>query len=510
MLSRPMRIAAPALRRFGSAAPSEPVKPSITQLLINGKFVDATEGKTFETVDPRNEEKVADFQSATKPDVDKAVAAARKAFDEGPWPRMSGQERGQKLRKLADLIMENKERLAKLETLDNGKPLFWSENADIPLSASHLQYHAGWADKVYGETLPHATSQGKFFAYTLKEPIGVAGQIIPWNFPLLMAAWKLGPALATGNTIVLKPSEKTPITALELGRLCLEAGIPEGVVNVVPGMGPEAGEALASHPDVNKIAFTGSVATAKRIGQVAGIKPITTELGGKSPALVFADCDVDHAVDQVHFGLFFNHGQCCCASSRIFVHESIYDEFVEKSVAKAKARSVGDPFTEVDQGPQVDQIQFNRIMSYIDSGREAGLNLAVGGARATDKGYFVQPTIFIDVPDDAKLQKEEIFGPVMGITKFSDEAEVIRRANDTNFGLASSIFSNNIHTVTRVSRHIKAGTVWVNCHNIFDNATPFGGYKESGVGREKGKDALNNYLMTKTVTMPIQGDPAWL
>merc|ERR1712050_142516 len=297
------------------------------------------------------------------------------------------------------------------------------------------------------------------FAYTLKEPVGVAGQIIPWNFPLLMAA-------------------------LELGQLCLEAGIPEGVVNVVPGIGPEAGEALASHPHVNKIAFTGSTATAKRIGQVAGIKPITSELGGKSPAIVFPDADVDHAVDQCHFGLFFNHGQCCCASSRVFVHESIYDEFVEKSVAKAKARSVGDPFSQVDQGPQVDQIQFDRIMSYIESGKEAGIKLAAGGARALEKGYFVQPTIFVDVPDDAKLQKEEIFGPVMGIAKFSSEEEVLRRANDTNFGLASAIFTKNINTAMRVQRHIKAGTVSANTYNIFDNATPFGGYKDSGVGRE--------------------------
>jgi aldehyde dehydrogenase (NAD+) len=486
------------------------VSPSLTQLLIDGKFVDAQDGKTFETIDPRTEEKVADFASAGKADVDKAVTAARKAFDEGPWPRMSGEERAQKIWKLADLILADKERLAKLETLDNGKPLAVSAAADVPFAASHLHYHAGWAGKITGDTIPHGTNQGNHFAYTLKEPIGVAGQIIPWNFPMVMAAWKLGPALATGNTIVLKPSEKTPVTALELGRLCLEAGIPEGVVNVVPGLGPEAGEALASHPGVNKIAFTGSVPTAKRIQQMAGIKPITHELGGKSPAIVFGDCDIDHAVDQVHFGIFFNHGQCCCASSRIFVHESIYDEFVAKSIKKAEERKVGDPFAEVDQGPQVDKIQFDRIMEYIESGKNSGLNLVTGGARAADKGYFIQPTIFADVPDDAKLQKEEIFGPVMGITKFKDEAEVLRRANDTNFGLAAAIFTSNINTATRVQRHIKAGTIWINTYNVFDNATPFGGYKESGVGREKGREALNNYVVTKTITMPIQGDPAWL
>lgn len=299
------------------------------------------------------------------------------------------------------------------------------------------------------------------------------------------------------------------MTALELGKLALEAGIPEGVINIVPGLGPEAGEALASHPLVNKIAFTGSVATAKRIQQVAGIIPLTHELGGKSPAIVFGDADVDVAVDTIHFGLFFNHGQCCCASSRVFVHESIYDKFVEKSVAKAKARSVGDPFEKVDQGPQVDKIQFDRIMNYIDSGKTSGMNLATGGARKGDVGYFIEPTIFTDMPDENKLMKEEIFGPVMGIAKFKDEADVIRRANDTNFGLAAGLFSSNVHTINRVQRHIKAGTIWVNCYNIFDNATPFGGYKDSGVGREKGEDALKNYLATKTITMPIQGDPAW-
>jgi len=471
--------------------------------------VNSASGKTFAKIDPRTEKEICQFQSGGVEDVDRAVYAARKAFDEGPWPRMSGYERGRKLEKLAELINANAKELAALETLDNGKPVFWSENADIPLSAQHFQYFGGWADKIKGETIRHGVNQGNHLAYTLKEPIGVCGQIIPWNFPMLMAAWKLAPALACGNTVVLKPSEKTPITALELGKLALEAGIPEGVLNIVPGLGAEAGEALASHPLVNKIAFTGSVGTAKRIQQVAGIIPMTHELGGKSPAIVFGDADIDQAVEKVHFGLFFNHGQCCCASSRVFVHESVYDEFVAKSVEKAKARSVGDPFESVDQGPQVDKIQFDRIMNYIDSGKNSGLSLAAGGARKGDVGYFIEPTIFVDMPDESKLMKEEIFGPVMGITKFKDEAEVIRRANDSNYGLAAGIFSSNVNTVTRVQRHIKAGTIWVNCYNIFDNATPFGGYKESGVGREKGEDALKNYLATKTITMPIEGDPAW-
>lgn len=485
-------------------------KPQHTKLLINGQWKNSVSGGTFEAIDPRTEEKVCDFQAAGPEDVKNAIAAARTAFDEGPWPRMSGYERGRIMNKLADLIDEKTEHLAQLETLDNGKPLFWSKNADIPLGAQHFRYFAGWADKIHGDTIPHNTAQGNHFAYTLKEPVGVCGQIIPWNFPFLMAAWKLGPALACGNTIVLKPSEKTPMTALELGSLCLEAGIPEGVVNVVPGFGAEAGEALAASPLVNKIAFTGSTNTALRIQQIAGIKPLTTELGGKSPAIVFDDADIDHAVDTVHFGLFFNHGQCCCASSRVFVHEKVYDEFVEKSVKKANERSVGDPFGEVDQGPQVDKLQFDRIMSYINEGRNSGLNLVAGGARKFNKGYFIEPTIFADMPDSSKLMSEEIFGPVMGITKFSSESEVIRRANDSRFGLAAGIFTESLDKAMRVSRHIQAGTVWINCYNIFDNATPFGGYKDSGVGREKGQEALKNYTSTKCVTMPIKGDAKWL
>lgn len=486
------------------------VTPNFTQLLINGQWVNSTSGRTMESIDPRTEQKVCDFQAAGPEDVTKAIVAARQAFDEGPWPRMSGYERGRKLSKLAELIEANTDRLAQLETLDNGKPLFWSQNADIPLGAQHFHYFAGWADKIHGDTIPHNTAQGNHFAYSLKEPVGVCGQIIPWNFPFLMAAWKLGPALACGNTVVLKPSEKTPMTALELGQLCLEAGIPEGVVNVVPGFGAEAGEALASSELVDKVAFTGSVGTALRIQQVAGIKPMTHELGGKSPAIVFEDANIDDAVEKIHFGLFFNHGQCCCAASRVFVHEKVYDEFVEKSVQKANARSVGDPFGQVDQGPQVDKLQFDRIMGYIDQGKSSGLNLAAGGARKFDTGYFVEPTIFVDMPDSSKLFSEEIFGPVMGIAKFSDEADVVRRANASRYGLAAGVFTSNINTANRVSRHIRAGTVWINCYNVFDNATPFGGYKESGVGREKGQEALKNYLETKCVTMPLTGDPRWL
>lgn len=486
-----------------------PVKPTLTQLFINNQFVNAEAGETFDVTDPRTGDVVAKFQHAKKADVDKAVAAARNAFDHGEWPRMSGLKRGRVMLKIADLIEERLDRLAALESLDNGKPIQFSKAADIPLSAEHFRYFAGWADKIHGETLPHDDRFGTHFAYTLKEPIGVCGMVIPWNFPLLMAAWKLAPALATGCTVVLKPSEKTPMTALELAQICLDAGLPAGVVNVVPGFGPTTGDALVTHPGTDKIAFTGSAATAKYIHSVAGIKPVTMELGGKSPAIVYPDCDLDDAVAKIDFGIFFNHGQCCCASSRVYVHESIYDQFLEKAVAAANKRKVGDSFETVDQGPQVDQIQFDRIMAYIDHGKGQG-RVMCGGKRLGDKGFYIEPTIFADMKDDDKVMREEVFGPVMAVAKWSTEEEVIRRANDTSFGLAAGLFTKDVANVARVSRALRAGTVWVNCWNVFDNSTPFGGYKESGIGREKGKAALDNFLQTKTVTMPIKGDPTWL
>merc|ERR1711976_915914 len=481
--------------------------PEHAQLLINGEFVNSVSGETFETVDPRTEKIVSYFSKANKQDVNKAVLASRKAFDEGPWPRMSGYERGRILNKIGESIFEHKERLANLETLDNGKPLFFSTVADVPLSAQHFQYYAGWADKIHGNTLTHDSAFGKHLVQTLKEPIGVAAQIIPWNFPLLMAAWKLGPALTCGNTVVLKSSEKTPVTALALGKLMLDAGLPEGVVNIISGDG-KTGSDLVKHPLINKVAFTGSLNTAKQIQKEIGIVPLTTELGGKSPAIFFPDADVQTAVDLTHWGLFFNQGQCCCAGSRVFVHESIYEEFVEKAVKAAKNRKVGDPFQEVDQGPQIDKIQFERIMGYIDRARDLGIKPIVGGSRISQTGFFISPTIFTDLPDSTEIQQEEIFGPVMGISKWNKEEE-ISRANNSNFGLAAGIFSNNVHTINRVSRRLQAGTVWVNCYNNFDSATPFGGYKESGVGREKGYEGLNNYLQTKTVIQPLQGELGW-
>jgi len=498
-------------RTFGAQTKMQavPVKPEYTSMLIDGKFLNSGSGKTFEVIDPRTEDKICDFVEADVNDMNNAIGAARKAFDEGPWPRMSGRQRGEVLNRLADHMEKNAETLAALETLDNGKPLKYSKGADVALSIQHFRYMAGWADKIHGETLPH---EGNIQANVYKEPIGVAAQIVPWNFPLLMAAWKLAPSLAVGCTSVLKSSEKTPLTAALLGKLALDAGLPEGVLNVVSGKNIEALEMLVKDERVDKVAFTGSTFTAKKIMHSladANIKPFTQELGGKSPALIFPDCDLDLAVAQTHFGLFFNHGQCCCASSRVYVHEKVYDEFLEKSVKAAHDRPVGDPFTDVEQGPLVDQLQFDKVMGYIKEGKDAGATVAAGGGRMFDKGYFVEPTIFTDVKEDDKIWREEIFGPVMGIAKFSDEDDVIRRANNTSFGLAAGIFSNNVNTINRVAKGVRAGTIWVNCYNAFDNTTPFGGFKDSGVGREKGMYALSNYLQSKVVIMPQPGNHAW-
>lgn len=488
-----------------------PTLPAATQLLIDGKFVDSASGKSFTVIDPRNGQSVTNFAEAGVEDMNRAVASARKAFDEGEWPRMSGYERSRVMNKIADVLEANTETLANLETLDNGKPVKYSTHADVNLTVQHFRYFAGYCDKIYGETLPHS---GNIQANTYKEPIGVAAQIVPWNFPLLMAAWKLGPSLATGCTSVLKTSEKTPLTGALLGQLCLEAGLPKGVLNVVAGKDIDACKALVQDERVDKVAFTGSLATSKVIARYIAddnvrVKPYTQELGGKSPGIVFADADIDKAVADSHFGLFFNHGQCCAASSRIFVHWKVYDEFVEKAIKAANERAVGDPYSDVEQGPLVDDLQFDKVMAYIESGREEGAKLVAGGNRIGSSGYFVEPTIFCDIDEKSKIWTEEIFGPVMGIAKFFDEEDVIARANATNFGLAAGMWSNNVNTINRVARALRAGTIWVNCWNQFDNGTPFGGYKDSGTGREKGGMALNNYLQTKTVTIPQIGNLAW-
>lgn len=473
-----------------------------TQLLIGGEWQDSVSGDTFSTVNPVSEEAIADVAQANEQDVDRAVKAARKAFEEGEWSQMDARDRGRLLGRLADLIEENFDELAALETLDNGKPINDSRAADLPLVIDCLRYYAGWADKIHGDTIP---IRGNYFCYTRREPVGVCGQIIPWNFPLLMVAWKWGPALAAGCTIVMKPAEQTPLSCLRMAELATEAGFPPGVINIVTGFG-DTGAALVKHPDVDKIAFTGSTETAQLIMRDAAqtLKRLTFELGGKSPNIVFADADLDAAVAGAEFGLFFNQGQCCCAGSRLFVEESIHAEFVEKVVARAQARRLGDPFqTSTVQGPQVDQEQFDKVMRYIESGKEAGAKCLTGGGRFGDRGYFIEPTVFDQVTDDMAIAQEEIFGPVMSILPFRDVDEVIERGNRTFYGLAAAVWTRDVQKAHHVANRLRAGTVWINCYDVFDAAAPFGGFKMSGIGRELGELALHNYTEAKTVTLNL-------
>jgi aldehyde dehydrogenase (NAD+) len=484
-----------------AAAQKRGVKIGPTKLLINNKWVDSASGRKFKTVNPATGETICEVAEADRADVDKAVRAARAAF-EGEWSGVSATRRGELLYRLADLVEKHRDELARLETLDNGKPLKDARGADLPLTIACYRYYAGWADKIHGKTIP---VNGPYFCYTRHEPVGVVAQIIPWNFPLLMQAWKLGPALAAGCTVVLKPAEQTPLTALRVGELILEAGFPPGVVNLLPGYGPTAGAALAAHPDVDKVAFTGSTEVGHLVMEAAArsnLKRVTLELGGKSPNIVFADADMDQAIEGAHFGLFFNQGQCCCAGSRVFVEDKIHDAFVERSVARAKARVVGDPFEEqTDQGPQVDEDQFRKVLRYVELGRKEGAKLLCGGKPAGKKGYFVQPTVFAGVRDEMKIAREEIFGPVMSIIRFKDLDEVVRRANATTYGLAAAVWTKDITKALAVSNRVRAGTVWVNCFDVFDAAAPFGGYKQSGIGRELGEYGLQNYIEVKTVTV---------
>jgi len=383
-----------------------------------------------------------------------------------------------------------------------------SRAADIPLTIDHYRYYGGYADKMYGMTIP---VDGDFFAYTLHEPIGVIGAIIPWNFPLLMFMWKVAPALATGNAIVIKVAESTPLTALYTSHLCAEAGIPNGVVNAVPGLGDVAGAALSSHNGINKLAFTGETSTGKLIMKAAAEKliPVTLELGGKSPSLVFEDADIDGAIQAHQIGLFLNAGQCCCASSRIYVHEKVYDEFAEKTVKATKKRKVGDPFTDVDQGPQQNEEQFKKVLGYVSCGEKEGAKVLAGGKRIGKQGYFVESTVFGDVKDDMKISREEIFGPVMQISKFKDQEDVLRRANDTQYGLAAAVFTKDVNRAHYLSRALKAGTVWVNTYDVLDAPQPFGGYKQSGIGREKGEYALSNFTQVKSVIHNLPNNGGW-
>ena len=476
-----------------------------TKILIDNKFVESVSGKTFETSNPATGEVLARVAEADAADVDLAVKAARKAFHaKAPWRRMPASERSKLLNRLADLIEKNIDELATLESLDNGKPRQVARTADLPLVIACYRYYAGWADKIQGKTIP---INGDYFCYTRPEPVGVVGQIIPWNFPLLMQAWKLAPALACGNTVVLKTAEQTPLSALRMGELIVEAGFPEGVVNILSGYGPTAGAAISSHMEIDKVAFTGSTEVGKIIMKAAAdsnLKRVTLELGGKSPNIVFADSDMAQAVEGSHFALFFNQGQCCCAGSRTFVEEKAYDEFVERSVARAKNRTVGDPLdTKTEQGPQVDEEQFQKILGYVEAGKREGANLLCGGERVGDRGYFVAPAVFTNVKDEMKIAQEEIFGPVMSVMKFKDTDELIERANKTIYGLAAAVWTRDIGKAHQIANNVRAGTVWINCYDVFDAAAPFGGFKQSGIGRELGEYGLQQYSEIKTVTIKL-------
>ena len=471
------------------------------KLLIGGQWVDAQSGKTFATYNPATGEVLAQVAEGDRADIDQAVIAARKAFETGPWPDMSPAERGRLLWKLSDLIEQHHEELAELETLDNGKPLLFSRIVDLPTAVDVFRYMAGWATKIEGTTIP-ISARGKHFAYTLREPVGVVGQIIPWNFPLIMASWKLAPALAVGCTCVLKPAEQTPLTALRLGELIQEAGFPEGVVNIVPGFGETAGAALAAHPDVDKIAFTGSTEVGKLIARAAteNLKKVSLELGGKSPNVVFADADLKAAIPGSASAIFFNQGQICTAGSRLFVHKSIFDKVVEGVAEETTKFQVGpgiNPSTNL--GPLVSKEQLARVCGYLDSGAKEGAKTIVGGHRIGNTGYFVEPTILVDVKPHMKVVREEIFGPVVTAIPFSEPDEVVKFANDTKYGLASAVWTRDIGKAHRIAAKLRAGTVWLNCYNVFDPALPFGGYKQSGWGREMGHAALELYTETKSV-----------
>src|ERR1700730_11708041 len=474
-------------------------------MLIDGNLVPAASGKTFEVYNPATGAVIANVPEADKADVDLAVAAARRAFDEGRWAKVSPSERGRMLWKLADLIERDLEELAELESIDNGKPYAVARVADLPLAVDMFRYMAGWATKITGSTLS-LSLPGEYLSYTMREPVGVVGQIIPWNFPLLMACWKIAPALAAGCTVVLKAAEQTPMTALRLGELIQEAGFPPGVVNILTGFGETAGAALAAHPDVDKVAFTGSTEVGKLIVHAAtgNLKKVSLELGGKSPNVVFKDADLETAIPGSASAIFFNHGQCCCAGSRLYVEKSVYDQVVEGVAEHAKKIKVGsglDPDTQM--GPLVSEEQLKRVCGYLEAGFSEGAKAMAGGHKSGDRGYFVEPTVLVNTQENIKVVQEEIFGQVVVAMPFTDPEEIIPLANDSEYGLAAAVWTRDIGKAHRMAEQLRAGTVWINCYNIFDAALPFGGYKQSGWGREMGHDALNLYTQTKAVCTRI-------
>lgn len=474
-----------------------------TKLFINNEFVNAVSGKTFDAINPATGKVIASVAEGDKADVDLAVNAAKRAFSiNSEWRRMESQKRADLMIKLTELIQRDKHILANLETMNNGKT-YDASLFDIDCAIDTIKYYAGWTDKFFGDTIPVSS----FISMTKKEPIGVVGQIIPWNYPILMLAWKWGPALAAGCTIVMKPAEQTPLTALHMAALSKEAGFPPGVINIINGYGPTAGAAITTHKCIQKVAFTGSVEVGRIVMEAAAksnLKKVSLELGGKSPIVVFDDSDLDYAVNVAHTALFDNHGQSCCAGSRTYVHEKIYDKFVEKAVQKAKERKVGDPFESgVMQGPQIDDEMFNKVLDYIESGKKEGAKLQCGGKRFGDVGFFIEPTVFSDVTDDMKIAQEEIFGPVQSIFKFKTIEEVIERANNTTYGLAAAVITNDINKAIIFANSVDAGSVWINCYDAVLPQTPFGGFKQSGFGRELGKDGLDNYLENKTITIKV-------
>ncbi|VTJ86815.1 Hypothetical predicted protein [Marmota monax] len=463
-------------------SPTPNLEIKYTKIFINNEWQNSESGRVFPVYNPATGEQVCEVQEADKADIDKAVQAARLAFSLGSvWRRMDASERGRLLDKLADLVERDRAFLATMESLNGGKPFLQAFYVDLQGVIKTLRYYAGWADKIHGMTIP---VDGDYFTFTRHEPIGVCGQIIPWNFPLLMFAWKIAPALCCGNTVVIKPAEQTPLSALYMGALIKEAGFPPGVINIVPGYGPTAGAAIASHIGIDKIAFTGSTEVGKLIQEAAG--------------------RMDYAVEQAHQGVFFNQGQCCTAGSRIFVEESIYEEFVRRSVEWAKRRIVGSPFDPTtEQGPQIDKKQYNKILELIQSGVAEGAKLECGGKGLGRKGFFIEPTVFSNVTDDMRIAKEEIFGPVQEILRFKTMDEVIERANNSDFGLVAAVFTNDINKALTVSSAMQAGTVWINCYNALNAQSPFGGFKMSGNGREMGEFGLREYSEVKTVTVKI-------